>query len=291
MLILIFEPKMFLPAFLLEPVSSLPIAFFRITFAIFLLYNTWKFSDIHRYFQLHTFNIGFFSWLKPFRGLQYLTYLRFLVLFGLLLGLPFCAAFATLLFFHLLLLDKTLYFDTIYLQGLFLFLLALTDSDKSLSIQNLGIEQVPFWHVFAFQSQLFLVFFYKGLAKLQKDWLFRQEPLREFFRFFVYRKTNGGEALYRFGGALCADKLHKLFNQRLFLCLIAYLLILVEFSICPLIFYPPTHLWGIALYLSYCLCYDLFSEQVFWAYEHYLFLLFLIKPEILESIFKSLGVL
>jgi hypothetical protein len=36
---------------------------------------------------------------------------------------------------------------------------------------------IPGWLLFLFQIQLFIVYFYGGLVKLNSDWLFHQEPI------------------------------------------------------------------------------------------------------------------
>lgn len=280
---------MFLPHFFLQPVSSLPISFFRIFFALFMLYRTWKTWDIHLYFKLHTFNFSYLRGLKPFKGLQYLNYLRVVAFVGLLLGLEGFASLSFVLFFHLFFLDKALYFDSIYLQGLFLFLLALTDSNASLSVVESTVSQVPYWQIFVFQFQIAIVFFYKAVSKLHYDWLFRQEPLRDFLWFFANQSSNRLQVYRRYTGKHFAALIHSLFNHQLFAKCLAYFLPIIELLICPLIFYPPSYSLGIVLYFAYCIVYDLFSGQSFFCYENYLYGLFLIRPDFLGRVFELFG--
>ena len=84
-----------------------------------------------------------------------------------------------------------------------------------------GTEVIPYWQLFLFQFLVFLVYFYGGLAKINYDWLFLQQPPR----FFIDANTSsallhGDAAVYYIAyGGIIFDLVigFLLWNRRTFL--------------------------------------------------------------------------
>ena len=90
---------------------------------------------------------------------------------------------------YIVLLEASFYQNHFYLACLIAWLLAMLPANRCLSLDRMilqrlrGDEQpsdVPFWSVFLLRAQLFLMYFYAGVAKINSDWLVG-EPLRTWF--------------------------------------------------------------------------------------------------------------
>jgi len=87
-----------------------------------------------------------------------------------------------LAFTYLFLLDKAYYLNHFYLIVLLSFLLWLIPAHHAASLDRwlffrMRAPLVPQWSVFLLRAQVFIVYFYGGLAKLNGDWL-QGEPMR-----------------------------------------------------------------------------------------------------------------
>jgi len=77
---------------------------------------------------------------------------------------------------YIFLLEKTFYNNHHYLFLLVTFLLIFVDAHRCFSLDALRkekeeIKTVPHWHILILRAQIFIVYFYAGIAKLHKDWL------------------------------------------------------------------------------------------------------------------------
>lgn len=120
----------------------------------------------------------------PGQGMYWLFGAMGLFALGVALGVYY--RWAACLFFlgytYVFLLDKTPYNNHYYLISLLSFLLTLVDAQRWLSLERwrnsiFGPQTVPFWQLFILRAQFFIVYFYGGLAKLNRDWLMG-EPMR-----------------------------------------------------------------------------------------------------------------
>jgi hypothetical protein len=87
-----------------------------------------------------------------------------------------------LAFTYVFLLDKAYYLNHFYLIVLLSFLLCLIPAHRTASLDGWlffrrQAASVPRWSVFLLRAQVFIVYFYAGLAKLSPDWL-AGEPVR-----------------------------------------------------------------------------------------------------------------
>jgi len=111
-----------------------------------------------------------------------------------------CAIFLVI-YTYLNLLEKSRYNNHFYLYILLTFFFLITDANNRLSVDSMLSRlrnakeaqrdtRVPFWQYAIFRVQLFVVYFYAGLAKLNYDWLLRFEPMTiwsSYKRFSTFR--------------------------------------------------------------------------------------------------------
>jgi len=172
---------------LFKPVDGSSLAVFRFLFGAIMVWEAFRFIHgkvAHLYIQ-PDFVFPFFSFVKPLpESLMYLPFFVYgLASIGIALG--YCYRFFTILFFvsytYIFLLDKAPYNNHYYLISLLGFLLIFMQANKCASLdimRNPKIAgKVPFWNVFLLRSQIFIVYFFGGIAKLNWDWL-RGEPVR-----------------------------------------------------------------------------------------------------------------
>jgi hypothetical protein len=78
---------------------------------------------------------------------------------------------------------RTYWMSYYYLEVLLLFLLIWMPAAARYSLDALRsrsrvVAEIPFWPLFLLRSQLLLTYFYAGLAKVNRDWLFEGVPMR-----------------------------------------------------------------------------------------------------------------
>lgn len=167
-------------SFLFRRVDASSLGFIRIVMGLFLFVSFSKFQYYVSGFLIdsdYLFKYDGFEWvtmmpkhwLPPFFGLMYLSTALFV------LGIHYRLN-AWLLFLgysYLFLLDKGHYNNHYYLQCILLFFFAISHADRWAALRATPPKDttIPYWQLFLFQSQLFIVYFYGGLAKMQSDWL------------------------------------------------------------------------------------------------------------------------
>lgn len=171
-----------------KPVDAASLGFFRLAFGLLVAIDALRFvlhGWIEEYFLNATvhFTYPFFGFVRPWPG--NLMYLHFAVMTAAALlvscGLFYRAASVVLFlaYAYFFLLEKSIYMNHYYLIALLSFLLALMPADRALSLRPSQPEipaTVPMWTVFMLRFQLFVLYFYGGIAKLNPDWL-RGEPM------------------------------------------------------------------------------------------------------------------
>jgi vitamin K-dependent gamma-carboxylase len=178
-----------------EPIDGASLALFRICFG---LVSTWEAvlflwpheggSRAHRLFVAPSWNFPYhgFEWVRPlpepFMTLSLVVY--GLAGFCVALGLCYRTAAVALVLSttYLFLLESSTYLNHFYLMCLLAFLLAVMPAGKCWSLEawlrsrsrqreGNGAGTVPFWPVFLLRTQLFIVYCFGGIAKLDSDWL------------------------------------------------------------------------------------------------------------------------
>lgn len=126
------------------------------------------------------FTYEFFPFLAPLPG-QWMYMVFFIMgLSALGVALGFFYRASAVLFFltysYVFLLDKAQYNNHYYLIILLAFLLIFVDAHRWASIDqklraSLSDNFVPYWQLFILRTQVFIVYFYAGVAKINIDWL------------------------------------------------------------------------------------------------------------------------
>ncbi|OYP38280.1 HTTM domain-containing protein [Rhodopirellula sp. MGV] len=191
-------------ALLSSPVDGASLAAFRICFGFVMAWHIGKFlistggiRPLDHYYvnpPWHFTYLGF-EWVRPWAEPWLSIHFGVAVIAALLVaaGLFYRAA-ATVLFLgygYIFLLDATNYNNHYYLMCLLAFLLICMPATARFSVDNLirsrmaakrgpaseaTTGMIPFWPVFLLRFQLFVVYFFGGVAKLNADWL-TGEPL------------------------------------------------------------------------------------------------------------------
>lgn len=178
-------------ASLLEPVDGASLAAFRILFGGILLWEVLRYFShgwIERYYITPTFHFTypFFDFVKPWPGDGMTLHFAVMGVLALMIAAGLVYRLASFLFFLaftcVFLLDKAYYLNHFYLIVLFSFLLWMLPAHRAASLDRrlfFGAQApvVPQWSVFLLRAQVFIVYFYAGLAKLDSDWL-QGEPMR-----------------------------------------------------------------------------------------------------------------
>lgn len=136
-----------------------------------------------------------FEWIKPLPGVG--MYLVFTLLLLASLGILFGAfyRFSTVLFFMLFsyveLIDKTNYLNHYYFVSLVAFMMIFIPAGKSFSVDNRLFrrpeqQEAPRFFVFILQLQMFLVYFFAGIAKINPAWLLEAQPLKTWLPAFSH---------------------------------------------------------------------------------------------------------
>jgi vitamin K-dependent gamma-carboxylase len=176
---------------LARPVNVSTLATFRFLFGAIMVWEVARYFSHGYIFQYYIeprffFTYEFFPFVSPLPGQGMYWLFGAMGLFALGIALGFYYRLSAFLFFlsytYVFLLDKTPYNNHYYLIILLSFLLCLVDAQRWLSLDRWravkpDLETVPFWQLFLLRAQIFIVYFYGGLAKLNGDWL-RGEPMR-----------------------------------------------------------------------------------------------------------------
>ncbi|MCB0410528.1 MAG: HTTM domain-containing protein, partial [Flavobacteriales bacterium] len=128
-----------------------------------------------------------FEWVKPLPdwGMYLVFACLLLACFGIILGLLYrlSAILFFILFTYIELIDKTNYLNHYYFISLIAFILIFLPAGKAFSIDNRirkrsDLSKVSNFYVLLPQLQMFTLYFFAGVAKLNHDWLFEAQPLK-----------------------------------------------------------------------------------------------------------------
>ena len=177
---------------LVAPVSSVPLARFRVVFGVLMMVLVGRYltHDWIREYYVEPkifFTYPGLGWVHPL--VSPWVYVHWIVLGGLALLITlgvaqrvaaglFCVGFILAHFS-----DKTGYLNHYYLVALLSGLLAVIPASGVLSIDAwrnpaLRHETTPAWCLWSFRFQIMVVYFFGGIGKLNSDWLIHAEPLR-----------------------------------------------------------------------------------------------------------------
>jgi len=168
---------------LLSPVPTMPLAFFRVVYGGILVVFAFKYFYYGRIFRLYIepkLLFPMLPWVPRLPGLwMYLPFLGLLLgAIGIFLGwrFRFHAWLFCVSWFYIFVIDVSKYNNHYYLILLLAILLAVTGSHRWLSLdarrsQTLKSDVLPYWQLFLFQFQVFILYFYGGIAKLHPKWI------------------------------------------------------------------------------------------------------------------------
>lgn len=181
-----------LKKYLLNEKSIAPLVVFRIAFGVLMLASITRFiykGWVHSMYIMPKVYFPFygFEWVKPLspEGMYIIFGLMLVACIGIILGAFY--RLSTVLFFLLFtyveLIDKTNYLNHYYFISLVSFILIFIPAHKSFSIDNIRLKKqdstsAPAFYLLLLQLQMFVVYFFAGIAKLNYDWLFEAQPLK-----------------------------------------------------------------------------------------------------------------
>lgn len=156
---------------------------------------------------------------------------------GLGLFYRISALFFCLSFTYVFLLDRSQYLNHSYLICLLSLLLTVVEADSVYSLDNLLWRKkerlIPRWNLLIMRIQLFIVYLYGGIWKLNPDWL-SGEPQRTWLLH---------KAAYPLIGPII--------SQEWFVWVMTFGGILVDFSLPFLLIFRPTFPFGVAVAMSF----------------------------------------
>ena len=126
-----------------------------------------------------------FEWVTPLGNYTYLLFfICGLAAFFVAIGYKYYMSIIIffLSFTYIELMDKSTYLNHYYFVSILSFLMIFLPSNSSYSVdsylQKKSFKYTPKWCVDSIKLLLFIVYFYSGLAKINKDWLFEAQPLK-----------------------------------------------------------------------------------------------------------------
>ncbi|MGV7220561.1 MAG: HTTM domain-containing protein [Nitrospinales bacterium] len=179
--------------YLMRPVDASSVGAFRIIFGAVMCWAMCRYFYLDRISSKYidrTFHstFPFFDWVTPWPGVSMYYHFGILAIAGLMIAIGLFTRFYSIVFFlgytYVFLLDVVEYNNHYYFMCLvsFLFCFIYTNRWMSLDVSKkttTNSSTIPFWNLFILRAQVFIVYFYGGIAKINEDWL-RGEPMRHF---------------------------------------------------------------------------------------------------------------
>jgi hypothetical protein len=176
----------------LKPVHAAPLAVFRITFGLLMLASIIRFMAKGWVYSMYVkpqlfFPYYGFEWIKPFGETAMYTVFVLMAIAALCMAAGFLYRMSAIVFFVLFtyveLIDKTNYLNHYYFVSIISFLLIFLPAQRYFSLDaflkpSLKASHIPHYFLLVIKVQVFLVYFFAGLAKLNPDWLLHAQPLK-----------------------------------------------------------------------------------------------------------------
>jgi len=223
-----------------------------------------------------TFSFIGFEWLKPLPGFGMYFYFIAMGVFGLAIMLGYRYRIAiisyTILWAGAYFMQKTAYNNHYYLLLLISFLMIFLPSNSyaSLDVRQNRIKEentMPYWISLLFIIQVAIVYVFASIAKFYPDWLDGT-----FTRNLLADSTN-------------VIALKKLFLQKWFYLFIAYMGIIFDLLIVPLLLFKKTRMLALLASLTFHLFNAIFLEIGIFPFFALTFVLFFYEPETIKSVF------
>ena len=173
------------------PVDIASLVFFRIVFALLMMWQISTYFASHTIYNLwlaprFLFKYYGFSWVHPWPGDGLYIHCAALGFFALFVAIGFLYRVNAVLLFvsyaYFFLLDEARFANHTYLLCLFSFLLIFVPANRALSVDawlspKIRSQSTPAWTLWLLRAQIGAVYFFAGLAKIAPDWL-HGEPIR-----------------------------------------------------------------------------------------------------------------
>jgi vitamin K-dependent gamma-carboxylase len=176
----------------MRPVDPSTLGVFRIAFGIFLTWwpcrhffnNAYPLRVKYIVPPFH-FSYEWFPWITALPGKGMYYFFALMGLAGLFLALGLFYRVSAFVFFitytYAFLIDKVEYNNHYYFICLLGFLFCFINADRWMSLDKWRKpslpDTIPYWNLLIFQAQVFLVYFFGGISKINLDW-FGGEPMR-----------------------------------------------------------------------------------------------------------------
>jgi hypothetical protein len=177
-----------------------PLVVFRIAFGLLMFISVSRFifkGWVHNMYIAPKMFFPYygFEWVTPLPepGMYLVFALMLLASLGILSGAFY--RISTIVFFMLFtyveLLDKTNYLNHYYFVSLVSFMMIFLPAGKCFSLDNKIFNradqlQTPYFFIFILQLQMFMVYFFAGVAKLNYSWLAEAQPLKTWLPAFSH---------------------------------------------------------------------------------------------------------
>ena len=267
--------------FLFKAIDNSPLVVFRIFFGFLVACESFGaiFTGWVKRILIDpqvTFSFIGFEWLKPLPGFGMYFYFLAMGVFGLAIMLGYRYRIAiisyTLLWAGVYFMQKTAYNNHYYLLLLISFLLIFlpANSYASLDVRQNRIKEentMPYWISLLFIIQVAIVYVFASIAKFYPDWLDGT-----FTRNLLADSTN-------------VITLKKLFLQKWFYLFIAYMGIIFDLLIVPLLLFKKTRMLALLASLTFHLFNAIFLEIGIFPFFALTFALFFYEPETIRSVF------
>ncbi|MBK9284424.1 MAG: HTTM domain-containing protein [Sphingobacteriaceae bacterium] len=178
--------------YLTSQVSIAPLVIFRIAFGILMSASIIRFiymGWVEKMYILPKVYFPFFGfeWIKPLPALGMYIVFGLLLITALFILIGFLYRISTISFFLLFtyveLIDKTNYLNHYYFISLISLILIFLPAGKAFSLDNKvfkrnDIKSTYRYFIFLPQLQMFTLYFFAGVAKINYDWLIEAQPLK-----------------------------------------------------------------------------------------------------------------
>lgn len=266
---------------LFKEIDNSPLIVFRIFFGFLVTCESFGAiltGWVKRVFIEPQFTFSFIGleWLQPLPGIGMYLYFIAMGIFGLaiMLGYQYRIAIIsyTILWAGAYFMQKSAYNNHYYLLLLISFLMIFLPANRhtSLDVNQKRMQEentMPYWINLLFIIQVAIVYFYASIAKLYPDWLDGT-----FTRNLLANSTE-------------ISALKKLFLQKWFYMFIAYMGIIFDLLIVPLLLFKRTRILALIASLTFHLFNAVFLEIGIFPFFALTFALFFYESETIRKIF------
>jgi len=267
--------------FFFKAIDNSPLIVFRIFFGFLVACESFGAivtGWVKRVFIDPEFTFSFigFDWLQPLPGYGMYCYFILMGFFGLAIMFGYRYRIAiiayTLLWAGAYFMQKSSYNNHYYLLLLISFLLIFLPANRyaSLDVKQDRVKEentMPYWISFLFIIQIAIVYIFASIAKLYPDWL------------------DGTFTRNLLADSTKVIALKKLFLHKWFFMFIAYMGILFDLLIVPLLLFKRTRIFALIASLIFHLFNAVFLEIGIFPFFALTFALFFYEPETIRRLF------